>query len=29
LKIKWQPDQKTWTEIDKTEMVADNLDPKY
>jgi len=29
LKMKWQPDQKTWTEIDHTEIVIDNLDPKY
>ncbi len=29
LKMKWQADQKDWTEVDHTEIVHDNLDPKY
>jgi hypothetical protein len=29
MKMKWQPDQTTWTEVDHTEVVVDNLDPNY
>ena len=29
MKMKWQPDQTTWTEVDHTEVVVDNLNPNY
>ncbi len=27
--MKWKPNQQDWIEIDRTEVIADSLDPKY
>lgn len=29
LNMKWRPDQTNWTEVDRTEVIADNLNPNY
>jgi Ca2+-dependent lipid-binding protein len=29
LKMKWLPNQKNWQQIDHTEVIHDNLDPKW
>lgn len=29
LKMKWHANQKNWSEVDHTEVIHDNLDPKW